>query len=462
MKCRQTLSLVLLGSLLLSSCMKRIPEVNPADIPMLEEALESSPGDAGLMTQLGMARYKSRDYAEAEATLQEAVASGEATGAAYLYLGLAREDQENWGGAREAYAAYVDRGRYGPLKEEIQRRLSLMAREELRAQARDALARENELSGMDPTPGSVAVFPFHLTSGGDELLPLQVALADMMTTDLALSGGVSVLERTQVQSLLTEMALTEAGFTEPATGARAGRMLRAEHVIQGALTTLPGENLRFDTDVLNTARRTSSGEATAQEALAQLFEMEKDAVFQVLDILGVEITPAEREAINQNRAANLLAFLEYGRGLMALDEGNFSEAEAFFSQAVQMDPGFSAAADARTEAGDLGNAAGTSTENVEAQASPELSTPAVEANTTDQGVGVTGTTTTGSSILQATTEGVVPNPAGGIVNQGTTTTGAENQGQNRDPTQEGSGTEGVTTPTTATITITIKRPGGGN
>lgn len=456
------LSLIFLGSVLLTSCMKRIPEVSPADIPRIQGDLQTSPGNPGLLTQLGMAQYKARSYAAAAEALTQAIETGEAPGVAYLYLGLTREDQEEWGGAREAYTSYIDEGRYGPLKEEIQRRLVLIAREELRAQAQSALALEDELSTQDPSPGSVAVFPFHLTTGDEELMPLQVALADMMTTDLGLSGGVTVLERTQVQSLLTEMSLTEAGFTSPETGARAGRLLRAEHVVQGALTTLPEEALRFDTDVLNTVRRSSAGEASAQNPLAELFDMEKETVFQLLGILGVEITPAEREAINQNRAENILAFLSFGRGLMAMDDGNFSDAEQFFSQAIELDPAFSAAQDAQVEAGDLQEAGSTSTESVSSQAGSELGASAVQAPTTDPGVGTTGTSTSGSSILQSTTEGVVPSPTGAIMSLGSTSSGTEGQTQNRDPTQEGKGQEGVTTPTTATIRITITRPGGGD
>lgn len=462
MKQMRVLCLVLLGSMLLTSCMKRIPEVSPSDIPRIQESLRTNPGNPDLLTQLGMALYKARDFAAAEAALGDAIESGEGTGAAYLYLGLAREDQENWAGAREAYSSYVDQGRYGPLKEEIQRRLVMIAREELKAQAQQALAMEDELSASDPAPGSIAVFPFHLTSEDDELMPLQVAMADMMTTDLGLSGGLTVLERTQVQSLLTEMALTEAGFTSPETGARAGRMLRAEHVVQGALTTLPQETLRFDTDVLNTERRSSAGEASAQNPLVELFEMEKETVFQVLDILGVEITPAEREAINQNRAENILAFLAYGRGLMALDQGNYSEAEDFFGQAVELDPDFGAAQAALEEVDYLVEATSTSTGGVESRSVPELTPSALGPPPEDPGVGITGTTSSIASILEATTEGVVPSPTGALVNLGSTSTGPEGQVQNRDPTQEGTGSEGVTTPTTASIRITITRPGGGD
>ncbi|MFC1574534.1 CsgG/HfaB family protein [Gemmatimonadota bacterium] len=455
------LPLVLTGSILFAGCAKRIIDVTPADIPRLEQALEARPGNPEILTQLGIAQYKARGYAQAEAYLNQAAETGEATGAAFLYLGLAREDQENWEGAREAYTSYIERGRYDPLKQEIERRLTLMVRQELRAQAEDALARESELSGQAPAPGSVAVFPFQVSAASEELMPLQVALADMMTTDLALSRALTVLERTQVQSLLTEMALTEAGFTEPETGARAGRMLRAEHVVQGALTSLTEDNLRFDTDVLNTARRQSAGEATAENLLEQLFDMEKDAVFQVLDILGVELTPAEREAINDNRAENILAFLAYGQGLMAMDQGDFAQAQQFFGQAAQLDPGFGAAQTGQTQAGALQEAVTTSTGNVESRANPELGPPAIGA-VLDAGLSTTGTTSTTSTILDSTSEEVVPSPAGMLVDLGAASSGTDDQANNREPAQESKGQEGVTAPTTAQIRITIRRPGGGD
>ncbi len=450
----------LIGLSLASGCVHRIPDATPADIPRLEQALVQSPGNPDLLTQLGMAQFKARRYEAAEGSLAMAIESGEATGAAYLYLGLARESQEKWGGARESYSSYLEAGRFGPLKEEIERRLYLIVRQELRAQAQDALARESELSTATPAPGTVAVFPFQVVTEDEDLLPLQVALADMMTTDLELSGGLRVLERTQIQTLLTEMALTEAGFTDPETGARAGRLLRAEHIVQGALLTLPNQNLQFATDVLNTARSESRGEATAENALEHLFDLEKESVFQILGILGVELTPSEREAITNNRAANLFAFLAFGQGLQALDRGDFAQAGDFFNRAVELDPGFTAALKGQAEAAALQEATGTGPDDVGGRSTGELSPPTLSG--TDPGLSMAGSASSTSSILNATANEVVPTPVVSIVGLGSVSTGTTEQGQTRDPAQESKGQEGVTTPTTASILITIRRPGGGN
>jgi len=440
---------------------RRIPATEPADIPRLQNEVRANPYDPELLTRLGMAQYRARQLSEAEATLSTAVGTGEAPGVAYLYLGLAREDREEWSGAREAYLSYVQRGRYDPLKQEIENRLALVIRQEFRVGAREAVAQEEELSQEAPTSGSVAVLPFRLLTENQDLEPLQVALSDMMTTDLALSGGVTVLERAQVESLVREMNLTDAGYVDPQSGARAGRMLRAEHVIQGALAALPEDTLRFDTDVLNTGQVESAGNATAQEPLNDLFDMEKEVVFQVLDILGVDVTPAEREAIGENRAANLLAFLSYGRGLMALDDGNFDQAQQFFGQAVREDPGFGAAQNASAETQSLIQATEVTPFQISSRAGAEIAPPPLEVLSVDPGVLATGSTSTTSSILEATTEGLVPSPAAVIIDLGTATEGADNQTWSRDPVQESGGQEGVTQPSIVTIRITIRLPAGG-
>ncbi|MGD8363260.1 MAG: hypothetical protein PVJ04_17665, partial [Gemmatimonadota bacterium] len=171
---RRILSLVILGSALVSGCARRIPETEPADLPRLQAAVQANPYDPELLTYLGMAQYRARQVREAEATL---------------------EDESDWAGARAAYLSYLERGEYGPLKQEIEGRLAYIIRQGFRAQAEDVVAQEEELSGQAPTPGSVAVLPFQLITEDEELTPLQVALADMMTTDLTLAGGLTVLER---------------------------------------------------------------------------------------------------------------------------------------------------------------------------------------------------------------------------------------------------------------------------
>lgn len=464
---RRARVLALIGLLASGACAYTIPEVNPADIPRLRDAIAADPQDTDLIVQLGMAQYKGEQYDQALVSLQNAVDAGNESGAALLYLGMTHEEFSDWEGARDAYSRYLEVGTSDPLKDELRKRLELIAQNVLREQARAALAQESELSGADPTPRSVAIFPFGFNSQRDDLEPLIYALSDMMITDFSVSNALTVLERSQIQTLLDEMALTEAGYADAGTGARAGRMLRAEHVVQGVITTLGDENLRLDTDVLNIPRSASAGTVSAEDALQNLFDMEKDLVFRTLrDVLDVQLTPAEEQAIRDNRADNVLAFLAYGRGLRAQDQGDYAGAIAAFQEAQQIDPGFDAAADAVNEAQDIQDASTTGTEGV----------ATVATNTGVTGGGGTvappppsttappGTTASTSGTLAGANNAVNPTPTSGTLDLGQTTTGSSTTPQSteqRDPVQESTGSEGTTQPTTAQIRIVIRRPGGG-
>jgi hypothetical protein len=294
-----------------------------------------------------------------------------------------------------------------------------------------------------------------------DLEPLVYALSDMMTTDFAVSNALVVLERAQIQALLDEMALTSTGYAEPATGARAGRMLRAEHVFQGVLTTLGQDDLQAEADVLNVPNTTSAGQITESAVLEGLFDMEKRIVIRTIrEVLGVELTPAEEQAILENRMSNVLAFLAYGRGLREIDRGNYEAAQAEFALSVSLDASSFVSRDAAMlEATNLVDASATSTVDLTgvAAATGEFGIGALAPPTasTTQELLVDGT-------LTNVTEGVAPTPTGNTLDLGSTdqSTTETNTGTTRDPVQESQGQETVAGTAEAQIRIVIQRPGG--
>jgi Tfp pilus assembly protein PilF/TolB-like protein len=471
-----------------SACAGGLPEVESVDVPRLEQAVASSPDDTDLQVQLGMAQFKAREHEAARATLQGAVEAGNESGPAFLYLGLAQEELEDWSGARDAYNRYLTVGASGPGRAQVRERLTLIGRNLLRVQAQQALAQEQEITATAQfQPQSVAVLPLAFNSGNQDLEPLIYALSDMMITDFKVSNALVVLERTQIQTLLDEMALTSSGYAEASTGARAGRLLRAEHVFQGVLTTLGDEELQTDADILNVPSTSSAGELSESARLEQLFDMEKQIVIRTIgEVLGVELTPAEEQAILENRTDNVLAFLAYGRGLRRLDEGDYDGAQAEFELAASLDPAFQPAQTALAETAALQNASQTGTADIAVIAGATGETTAglfgpPAATTTEDltSIGIspesplgagssTGAQTTGSLTLNALSnvaEGVDPSPTTatlglGSAEQSRNPTPEQSQPTTRDPLQELQG-ESISGSTQAQIRIVIRRPGGG-
>jgi hypothetical protein len=381
---------------------------------------------------------------------------------------MVQEERQDWSAARDAYNQYLNVGNSSAARDEVRKRLTLIGRNLLRAQAQQALAQEAQIAGaQEVTPQSVAVLPLAFNSDRTDLEPLIYALSDMMTTDFAVSNALVVLERSQIQALLDEMSLTSSGYAEPTTGARAGRMLRAEHVFQGVLTTLGDDELQTDADVLNVPNTQSAGELTESAALESLFDMEKQIVIRtIVEVLGIALTPAEEQAILENRMTNVLAFLAYGRGLREIDRGNYEGARAEFELSAQLEPGgFASRTQAMSDAqslieasafgtGDLAGLAGSTGETGVGGFGPPPASLTQTVGGTPGGSGVLGT-------LEHVTQGVAPRPTTGTLDRGSTDSGTDQTATTRDPVQESTGTETLPGTVEAQITIVIQRPGGG-
>ncbi len=266
-------------------------------------------------------------------------------GLAAAYEGLNRLDS-----ARAVYTRVGETKVPGSVRRQLEGRLRLLARRELVEAARSAAANEAALASEPPRPNSVAVLPFRYLGTDEQLRPLERGLAQIVVTDLSQVGSLVLLERDAVQRLLDELRLAAAGLVDPATGARSGRLLRAERVIQGSFQDFSSERLRVDGTAVVTSTATVAAAASADDQLRQLFDLEKTIVLQLLQQLGVPLTDAERERIAERPTANLQAFLAFSRGLDADDRDAFAEAAREYSAAARLDPGFRQAGERATNA----------------------------------------------------------------------------------------------------------------
>lgn len=320
------------------------PGVTPENLPALEALAAQSPDDAGVMARLGIAYYNDRQYPRARDVLSSSLALKRPNYAARVYLGLTYEELGQFDSARAAYSAAAGETRNEAQRRAIRNRLELLTRKELQFAAREAVARESELSAAPPEPNLVAVFPFQFLGASDSLRPLARGLTHLMITDLGKIGELRLLERERVQALADELKLAETGRTDPASGARGGRLLRAGRVVQGALQDVPlnGE-LRIDASVVDATDATIKASGSGTNRLQQFFTLEKAVLFQLLDRLGIPLTPAERRALTERPTADLQAFLAFSRGLEAEDRGDFEAAAANYQAALARDPNFRAA-----------------------------------------------------------------------------------------------------------------------
>jgi hypothetical protein len=90
----------------------------------------------------------------------------------------------------------------------------------------------------------------------------------------------------------------------------------------------------------STTGQSKGSGADAGGPLDQLFRMEKEIVFELLNALDIKLSDEERDAIGRPPTNNIDAFLAWSEGLGHEDRGAIDLARQSYARAVELDPGF--------------------------------------------------------------------------------------------------------------------------
>lgn len=445
----------LVTAAMLTACATPVPRGDA--IVRLQAERDRQPRAAAVHRSLGIALYKAGRFADAHTALADAMRLDPQDGTTALYLGLAAEQQGDFAAAREAYSTYLRHGRTRRIRSQLQTRLAAVQRRELEAAAKAAVANEASIGQVAGNPRVVAVMPFRFAGSDSSLRPLERGFAELVTTDLARSSQLTVVERARMQAILNEIALQGTGNVDSTSRVRAGRLLQAGRIVQGALLQVGSDQLRVDAAVVDVPTTQAIGGASGDDALHALFELEKRLVLDLFGDLGVTLTAAERNAIEQRPTRSIAAFLAYSRGLLAEDGGNFDAASRHFQDAYRIDPRFTAAQQRGTTAASISAAQQTTPAAIEAQTAGTVEGQVAAAAT--QGT-VTATPGATSATVSSVVNGVNPT-ASGIATATTTTSGSgalTPPAPGRDPAAESTGNDSPTN-RTAKIIIVIPIPG---
>ena len=88
---------------------------------------------------------------------------------------------------------------------------------------------------------TVAVLPFKALDKKAKRLDLTSALAELFSNKLSTEPGVISVERGRIEGVIKELKRAKRGELDPKGAAQAGKLIGAQHVLLGSLTTLGSE-----------------------------------------------------------------------------------------------------------------------------------------------------------------------------------------------------------------------------
>jgi tetratricopeptide (TPR) repeat protein len=208
--------------------------------------------------------------------------------------------------------------------------------------------------------GCAATAPRHALPSPTEISGLERRLAaDAADADARIRIGIAYRDVGRLEEALTTLEAAASGpRPHPAAVFFLGtvyeemerfdeaRARYEEYLLPGAGCIVQGrldgddEQVRLQAAVVDVLGAIDAPTVREQDALRALFEVQKRFALAIYRSLGVELTPAELARIEQRPTADLQALLEYGRGLLAEDRGDFGAAADHFRRAARIDPTF--------------------------------------------------------------------------------------------------------------------------
>ncbi len=175
----------------------------------------------------------------------------------------------------------------------------------------------------------------------------------------------AVLEEAWQSEAAKEQPTAIAGVLDPAYSPRLGLLLGARRIIQGSILPMGASDVQLGAEIYETVREAADPEASAvpvEGPMTKLLDLQKRLTFEIVGLLGIELTKAQRREMERPQTKDLDAFMAFCRGIDFEDRGLHDDALREYRVAMSMDPAFALAVTAASalalQPADMGAAEG--------------------------------------------------------------------------------------------------------
>jgi tetratricopeptide (TPR) repeat protein len=256
-----------------------------------------------------------------------------------LLAGLAQEALGRPDSARVAYRRYLEMSPEGAYAPEARARMERLDRAALRSYAEELVAARD--TSRAPDPRLAVVLPFGVDTSDARLPALATAMTEQLCADLAVTKWIQVADRAAVAAISRAVPPPPVGRDSFTVAESVGRILGAGMVIHGRLGVADGDSLTLEATLLLV-------EASRVEALPFRDTVSLEAVaaaeLGLAEFIHAQVglqQPFQTWTRSPRGSSDaVVAWMSFGRGIIAFDAGHYAEADGLFTEAYGMDAGF--------------------------------------------------------------------------------------------------------------------------
>ncbi|MBN1154144.1 hypothetical protein JXB12_04410 [candidate division KSB1 bacterium] len=203
-----------------------------------------------------------------------------------------------------------------------------------------AIDRERRMTYTPPIPNRLAMIYFVNDDYDAKWDNIGKGMADILSSDLALSDEIEVVERRELQILLNKLNLTRQQLIEDNIIRGIGSILRARYLIGGTYQIKPGLNTTFNLSMIDMLDQNNVQQYQFTKEDPDFSTIGTDILKKIIMQLNLTVNPKIKDAIKNISTQNSDAFLAYSNGLDAFDLKNYEASRDYFVQATDLDPDF--------------------------------------------------------------------------------------------------------------------------
>ncbi len=190
---------------------------------------------------------------------------------------------------------------------------------------------------------AVAVLGFRNLAGREDAQWLSMALAEMLTTELAAGEALRTIPGENINRMKMELSLADSDTYAPETLTRIRNNLGTDLVVYGSYVAV-GEGidaaLRLDIRVQDSRDGETVSVASETGKSAELLDLVSRAGSRLRERLGIDAVPAAMVSVRASQPASPEAARFYSEGLMRLRRFDALGARALLESAIRVDPEF--------------------------------------------------------------------------------------------------------------------------